>query len=80
MYRSRAVTEAHLDIKIELLKQELDLLQELKERRMQDGHRAVYSEMIGTKVAKVKCLCGEVVKYRKPLITILDFKCPKDRS
>ncbi len=80
MYRSNPISDAQLDIKIELLKQELVLMEELKQRRSQDGHRALYSEMINSKIAKVKCSCGEITKYKKPLTTILDFHCPQDRS
>jgi len=78
-----------LDIFIHNAEEKLRLLQELKKRRMLERqpvtHRSVtYTPVLKGiykgKIATVECNCGEIVRYRKPINSIEDFVCPKDKG
>jgi hypothetical protein len=56
-------------------------LEELKNVRDRDRHIPVGREVLvingKAKINSVTCSCGHVTRYKKPLNTIEDFKCPK---
>ncbi|HEY1645799.1 MAG TPA: hypothetical protein VGF75_05520 [Candidatus Saccharimonadales bacterium] len=86
MFRSK---DPHLDIEIQMCEQRLRLLKELKElRKGKIVHKPLNWERTTASmknkgldsVTKVTCVCGEITKYKVPLRTLSDFKCPKDKD
>jgi hypothetical protein len=82
----------HSDLQLECAianyERTLSLLKELQERRVKGArfslrpkHKELYRrEDVKGRITEVTCTCGEKVKYKKPLNSISDFKCPKERN
>jgi hypothetical protein len=79
----------HSDLQLECAianyERTLSFLKELQKRRDKEITKKQHIPSIWSgdgkeRILEVICVCGEKVKYKKPLNSISDFKCPKERN
>lgn len=74
------ISDEILEIKIHDAEEKLSLLYELKKRRKSSViHRENGYVKKDGHIIEVTCKCGEATKFKVPLNTLTDFKCPKDK-
>jgi len=69
-----------LDLAIDLLLELRNKYPETAEHEPTISKTTPFKRGEFNKVLEIICSCGEVIKYKKPLNSIVDFECPAERK